>query len=211
MVAGASAAIFVQRAVREHDQVARQGVAPSELGVPVAEGARRVAARVRDEVQTEVSPVKALLEQPRDLLGLHGDPVAVTLDRCVAGGCFDASALFKQANDARRRGQTEAAIAAYRELQRRAPGAREAQLSHLSLGNLLLAVGQADAALAQFDTALRSAAASGVKAEALYGRGLALGRLGRATEERANWTRLLADFGSSPYAAHARRRLGEGD
>lgn len=211
MVAGASAAIFVQRAVQDQERVTRQGVLPSELGVPAAEGARRVALRVRADVRAETEPVGALLERPEELLGLATAPAATALGGCPAGGCFTPTVLFKQANEARREGRTQAALEAYRELQRRAPSSREAQLSHLSLGNLLLATGENVAALSQFDAALRSSAARRVQAEALYGRGLALGRLGKASEERANWRRLLAEFASSPYAAHARRRLDQRD
>jgi TolA-binding protein len=196
MVAGASAAIVVQRAVRAQERITQQGVAASELGLPVGEHAKRVAWRVRSAAHGDVTPVEALLERPDELLGLGHARAgrAVPSGGCPGATCFDAATLFREANEERRNGRTRAAIAAYRELQRRAPASREAQFSALSLGNLLLATGEGPAALSQFDAALSSPATRNVQAEALYGRGRALGRLGRATEERANWQRVLVRF-----------------
>jgi TolA-binding protein len=211
LVVGASAAMLVQRAVNERGRVAESPLAATELGLPLAEHTRQVALRVRSSVRAEVAPVTAALDSPNDLLGIGHAEVVRASGACASGGCFDVARLFKEANEARRQGRMGAAIADYRELQHRAPGSREAQFSHLSLGNLLLAAGNSSAALSQFDAALRSAAARNVQAEALYGRGLALARLGRAKDEHQNWQRLLDSFGSSPYAAHARRRLGVGD
>ena len=119
--------------------------------------------------------------------------------------------MFKRANQARREGRTRAALALYQTLQRQHPKSREAQLSHLSMGHLLLNGGNASTALDQFTRALRASAASPVQAEALYGKGLALARLGRSNEERSTWRTLLQEFPSSPYAGHAQRRLGDGE
>jgi TolA-binding protein len=122
-----------------------------------------------------------------------------------------APSLFKQASDARRAGDSERAIALYRRLGHEFPSSAEAGLAALPLGGLLLDRGQARAALAEFDRHVRSGRAGRLLPEALYGRGRSLAALGSRSEERATWTRLLAEFPDSPYARHAKRRLTELD
>jgi TolA-binding protein len=122
-----------------------------------------------------------------------------------------AASLFKQASDARRAGDAERAIALYRRLEHEFPASAEAGLAALPLGGLLLDRGQARAALGEFDRHVRSGGSSRLLPEALYGRGRSLAALGNRSEERRTWTRLLAEFPESPYARHAKRRLGELD
>jgi TolA-binding protein len=203
LVAGASAAIIAD-AVGSPVAVAEHPVLGTEPTRHVAVRSRRVAEDVAAAVGMEFGRVSDALAPPLAPLA----PAVDASSECQAGGCFDAASVFREANEARQEGRTSAAIAGYRELQRRAPASPEAQFSHLSLGNLLLAQGEGTAALSQFDAALRARAARNVQAEALYGRGLALARLGRTKEERATWLGLVERFESSPYAAHARRRLG---
>ncbi len=117
--------------------------------------------------------------------------------------------LYREANQARRGGQTQLAVARYQELQRRFPGSAEAVASHVSLGGLLLQGGSAAAALRQFDRYLAGAGARRLAAEALYGRGQALRALGRTEAEARNWQRLVQEFPNSPYRTHAGRRLEE--
>lgn len=203
LVAGASAAIIAD-SIGNPVAVAEQPVVGTAQARQVAMRSERVAEDIAAAVGAELSRVSDALAPPHARLA----PAVDASSECPAGGCFDAASVFREANAARQEGRTSAAIAGYRELQRRAPTSPEAQFSHLSLGNLLLARGEGTAALSQFDAALRARAARNVQAEALYGRGLALARLGRAKEERATWLRLVERFESSPYAAHARRRLG---
>jgi len=118
-----------------------------------------------------------------------------------------ASALFKAANDARRTGQAALAVKRYRDLQRQFPTSGESALSRVSLGGLLLEQGKAAAALEQFDLYLRASANKPLIAEALYGRGRALGTLGRRQQEVKNWQQLLSAYPDSPYSGAARRRL----
>lgn len=118
-----------------------------------------------------------------------------------------ANALFKTANDARRRGQTALAISRYQALQRRFPSSAEATASRVSLGGLLLEGGRASQALTQFDRYLAGGAGQRLTAEALYGRGRALRALGRTDQEAKNWRRLLSSYPESPYGGEARQRL----
>ena len=117
--------------------------------------------------------------------------------------------LFSQANAARRQGQQKWAIALYAELQRAHPRSAEASMSHLSMGRLLLARGQAARALAQFSGYL--AGRGPLQEEAMLGKARALAQLGRRSEERAAWKALLTRCPSSMYAAEARERLGEAE
>lgn len=206
VVAGASGAILVQRVVRDQpDATQRAALLTDALGAPVAHRARQIAKVAAPPLdQEKLAAVLGELE-----FSLGDDLTATQRTPCRGAGCegSTASSLFKHANRARREGRTAEAIDSYRQLQRSHRSSPEAQLSHLSLGHLLLASGNPAQALSQFDSALDSSGASSVKAEALYGKGLALGRLGRSGEERSTWQRLLNEFGASPYAAHAKRRL----
>jgi TolA-binding protein len=119
---------------------------------------------------------------------------------------LSAEQLLQKANQARRSGDAKEAIRLFRRLQRDYPSSREAGLSLVALGTLLLERGQATLALEQFNRYLASAGAA-LTAEALYGKGQTLARLGLVAEEQQNWQRLLAKFPKSPYATHAKRRL----
>lgn len=118
-----------------------------------------------------------------------------------------AETLFQRASRARRSGEAKLATALYLKLQREYPGSAEARLSHLRLGSLSLERGDAAMALRQFDRHLATGN-SALAPEALYGRGRALAVLGRVAEERQAWEQLMTRFPTSPYVAHARRRLG---
>jgi hypothetical protein len=120
-----------------------------------------------------------------------------------------ASELFSEANAARRSGAGQHAAGLYRELQHVFPRSSEAALSRVTLGRLLLDRLSAPAgALREFDAYLASASRGSLREEALVGRALALGRLGRTTEESAAWQALLMYNPNTTYAEHARRRAG---
>lgn len=202
LVAGASASIAVQRAVRAQEQLSQNTLLQSPVGPAVVEQTTRIVENAR----------QAALDLHQAELETSEDAAPEPERQCASGGCgaarTSAAVLFRMANEARRAGEPQKAGTLYQKLQRQFPGSPQAQLSHVSLGHLLLGSGRVQQALEQFNRALRSAGASRVQAEAVYGKGLALGRLGRAAEERVIWRRLLANFSESPYAAHARRRLG---
>lgn len=121
-----------------------------------------------------------------------------------------AADLFRRANAARHIGDFAGAAAQYAELEARFPGSDEAQLSHVSLGKLLLASGRALDAEQQFSLYL-SEGGRALAEEALLGRAECLERLGRVTEERRSWQRLLRDFPGSVYGVRATHRLEELD
>ena len=119
-----------------------------------------------------------------------------------------ADSLFREANEARRAGETAHAVSLYRELQRRFPAAAETSISRVSLGSMLLDTGASGPALRQFESYLAKPEGS-LAAEALYGRGRALKNLHRPAEEAATWRSLLERFPRAPYASYAKRRLSE--
>ncbi len=120
-----------------------------------------------------------------------------------------AADLFRRANDARRQGALADATAGYEALQREYPASREALQSRVSFGRMLLdRTGNGREALAQFNAYLALAPDGNNREEALIGRALALGRLGRRAEERESWRELLRDYPDSIYSERARDRLG---
>lgn len=119
-----------------------------------------------------------------------------------------AAELFARANLLRRRDEVSEAAAVYRELERSFPGSGEELLSRVVLGRLLLdRLGDASSALAEFENYLARAPQGSLREEALVGRAVALGRLGRVAEERNAWRALLDAYPRSTSAARARARL----
>jgi len=74
---------------------------------------------------------------------------------------------------------------------------------------LLDRLGDSRGALVQFNSYLASPGSGALREEAMVGRALSLGRLGRAAEERAAWTALLEAWPKSAHAKHARARLAD--
>lgn len=121
-----------------------------------------------------------------------------------------ASELFSRANQARRDGKMTEAARLYRSLQERFAGSSEELVSRVSLGRLLLdRLGDSRGALVQFNSYLASPAGGALREEAMVGRALALGRLGRAAEERGAWQALLDAWPKSTHRKRAQARLLE--
>lgn len=118
----------------------------------------------------------------------------------------DARDLFVRARGLRLHGRIREALTTYQRLQEAFPGSRESHLSHLVAGQLWLDRGRPELAFEQFGRYLE-AGDHGASEEALVGRATALGRMGRLTEEAAEWRRLLGQHPRSVYAARAGERL----
>lgn len=124
---------------------------------------------------------------------------------------LSASELLKLANTARRNGDHTKAKEGYERLSREYPRSREDLIGRVSLGKLELnKLGDAKAALKNFDAYLDARPDGNLAEEALHGRAQALRRLGRGADERATWTELLRRFPDSVHATKAQQRLGKG-
>jgi TolA-binding protein len=114
------------------------------------------------------------------------------------------SELFARANQARRKGDIEAAISLYERLARAYPSSTEAEDAKILRGNLLLMQRSPRAALRQFEDYQRGA----LSLEALWGRAQALRTL-ESSQERGVLLEIVRDHPDSPYAQAAKKRLGE--
>jgi len=119
--------------------------------------------------------------------------------------------LFAAGNALRRRGQLEAAIASYQNLQKLFPRSREASLSLALLGRVYLGQHRNQEAFAAYGRYLAAVPGGELAEEAWYGQATALRRQGRAREERQIWENLLARNPATIYATLARERLAELD
>jgi hypothetical protein len=130
-----------------------------------------------------------------------------TTSAATTASATTASGIFDAANRARRDGDTVTALARYDALERQFPGTPEARVAKATTGKLLLDRGDAAGALARFDAYLASGSTE-LREETMAGRATALEHLGRDDEEVRAWAALLAAYPSTPYASHARSRVG---
>lgn len=120
-----------------------------------------------------------------------------------------AASLFSEANTVRRSGDLRKAIALYQSLRQRFPASSQAMLSAISVGDLLLAEGDAAGAIAAYGAYLHGVPQGNLTEEALYGRARGQRMLGRNAEERQTWEELVQRFPRSAYQPFASRRLRE--
>lgn len=204
MAAGlASAAVWLYERTTPPTQAAHETV-------PVPAARPAIPAPPPPTVVPELAtPEPAPAEQPRTPpLRPRSHRRSAVLEQPPAAPALDLKALFAAANEARRAGQPDRAGELYTELQHRFPDSREALLSLVSYGRILLDRGRAAEALAQFERHLRAASGGVLAAEALYGQARALTNLHRESEARRCWADLLARFPDSIYADVARSQLG---
>ncbi len=152
--------------------------------LPAATGAPREAAPVARPRATALAAPEPLGEPPRSR----------------------AAALFSDANEARRAGREQDAVALYRQLLLSYPSARESPPSRLALAKLLRAKSPG-AALAQFESLAQ--ASTPFRAEALWGIANTAQALGQRAKEEQALLDLVQEFPTSPYASAARARLGD--
>jgi TolA-binding protein len=118
--------------------------------------------------------------------------------------------LFTRASNARRNGQYSRAVALYMELQRKYPTSPEARLSHVSIGRLLLnRLQEPQMALEQFQQYLSYSPQGSLSEEAMFGKSMALMRLGRTSAEADSWDKILKRNPHSVYEKIARERLSK--
>jgi len=119
-----------------------------------------------------------------------------------------AAILFDDANAARRRGNTVEAASLYRDLQARFPASAEARLSIAVVARMQLDAGETAAAASGFSAYLATGDRA-LREEAMAGRAMAFGRLGRSREEADAWRELLRAYPRSGYAGLAKTRMGQ--
>ena len=152
-----------------------------------------------------------VVEEPSSSNAAEGTtPSVEAAPKPTSAEVTSAAEAFSRANLARRDGKVKEAVHLYRVLQERFAGSSEELVSRVALGRLLLdRLGDSRGALVQFNSYLASPGSGALREEAMVGRALALGRLGRNAEERAAWTALLQAWPKSTHAKRAQSRLAE--
>lgn len=195
-----------------------QGLAASASGPATSASSVRLASNAakRASLPQQPTPPALIVPAPPTPEAEHAPPPRAergsALESAATRDGRSAQDLFAQANAERRAGDVSAATKLYQELQRRYPRSREAEVSRVSVGRLLLE-GSRDpkSALEQFDRALRAPSSdrAGLGEEALFGRASALMRLGHRDDERSAWQQLIQQYPGSIYADRAHARLAE--
>jgi hypothetical protein len=199
-VATAASVVALRRAASHETTV----VAPMPKAHLAPRATAPVVAGVPGPAAEERSPAEPTAVDAAPPAELPAKPAAVEVT--------SAAEAFSRANLARRDGKVKEAVRLYRTLQERFAGSSEELVSRVALGRLLLdRLGDSRGALVQFNSYLASPGRGALREEAMVGRALALGRLGRGAEERAAWSALLTAWPKSAHAKHARARLAELD
>jgi TolA-binding protein len=201
-VAAAATFVIVRDAAAPQAIVTAQPSQP-----PPAPAAPRHRAEPAPAEPRRIAAVEASVAEPSSKQGESA--VARSAARAAVEPA-SASELFSRANQARRDGKASEAVRLYRALQERFSGTNEELVSRVTLGRLLLdRLGDSRGALVQFNSYLASPGGGVLREEAMVGRALSLGRMGRAAEERAAWQALLDTFPKSTQRKRAQARLVE--
>lgn len=192
---GAAAAMFAMWPARvaEEEPAPEPTVTLPEEEPPPARRARRrvVEAPVEEEIVEEEIVEEAPEPEP------EARPARIP----------SAEELLAAANRARRDHRYPQAVRLYRRLQTAHPRSREAALSHVTLGRLLLdGTHDPRGALREFERYLAQGRHRVLDEEARVGRALALMRLGRREEERRAWRELLTHHPDTLHAERANSR-----
>jgi hypothetical protein len=119
-----------------------------------------------------------------------------------------AAELLRQGNEARRNGETDAALRLYDDLTRRYPDSREASTATIARGRLQLRKLDRPAdAIESYREYLNRHPNGSLAPEATAGVARGWKALGNSTREREAWGELLDRFPDSIYASQARSRL----
>jgi TolA-binding protein len=209
VVGAASPALRHRAALFIGVQAAKEQGSPPTARIAAA-SVKRVSSSAKPEL-VAASP-QALLPAEEEPAPAAHDEHSVAVESAPARDGRSARDMFAQANAERRAGDLPGATRLYQELQQRHPHSREAEVSRVTVGRLLLERSQdPKSALEQFDRALNAPGSdhAGLGEEALFGRASALMRLGRTDDERKAWRQLLQQFPGSIYADRAHARLAE--
>jgi hypothetical protein len=152
-----------------------------------------------------VDPLRPAPPEPSSAVAERPKPRAPSSVSTPAS-CAD---RFRRANEARREGAMDEAVRLYLELRPACAGSNEEVSSRVLVGRIYLdRLSDPARALASFESYLGAATAGSLREDAMIGRALALGKLGRSAEEASAWKALLAAYPDSLYADKARSRLG---
>ena len=166
--------------------------APSQASAPAAPATTAPASPKVERVSARPSPEVATLD-PFEHAGSPLSPPPAPPPR------EDAPGLFARALAERQEGRGQTAIATFRRLEREFPDSREATVSLVSLGDLLLGTRQEAEALLCFEAYLHRAPTGALVPEAWIGKARALDALGRVTEARVAWKEIARRFPNAPY------------
>jgi len=168
-----------------------------EIGPRVHHGARTLAAP-KAAAPAPLPPVKRLAAARPVRDGAAAMATAST-----------AASLFADAARARHDGDLRRAVSLFSALRSTFPDSDQARVSSISLGDLLLRLGEPARALRAFDAYLSDVRTGPLREEALFGRARCLRELGDSAAEAETWARLVRDFPGSAYGPAARKRLDE--
>lgn len=195
-------------------------VAPSAAVTPSSEASEAATPPTSEEIASAPSasaapgaPQRASARSRRTAeavpVGERGAAPATSASPAAsASPAVSAADLFRAALEARREGELERAFELHGRLQREFPSSEQAVLSRMTYATLLLDLGNAAAALVEFDWYLAGHSRP-LAAEALVGRARALRRLGRTAEETRAWIEVKQKYPGSIYARRADERLSE--
>ena len=204
---GAAAAMFALWPALTQDEPEPEPAptAVEEAEPPPARRGRRARAEAIEEAVEEPVEEPALEAPVEEPAVQEAEPEPARPARAPS-----AEELLAAANRARREHRYPVAVRLYRRLQSAHPRSREAALSHVTLGRLLLdGTHDPRGALREFDRYLAQGRHRVLDEEARVGRALALMRLGRRTEEQRAWRELLAHHPDTLHAERARSRTGD--